>query len=91
MFFHPLNSPSETLVGVATLAPNPAFVVRDGSRVSLEDGMGFPVPDSTVVIDTSGQDLVTHRYNETYSTILGYEFQVCELEQVCTDCWRLAL
>lgn len=86
LFFHPLNSPSETLVGVTTLAPNAALVVRDGSRVSLEDGVGFPVPDSTVVLDTSGQDLVTYRYNETFSTILGCESQVCELGKVYTDC-----
>lgn len=84
LFCHPLDSPSETLVGVATLAPNPALVIRDGLRVSLEDGAGSPVPDSTV--DTSGQDLVTYRYNETFSTILGCESQVCELEKVCTDC-----
>jgi hypothetical protein len=71
LFFHPLNSPSESLVGVTMLAPNPALVIRDGSRVGLEDSMVLPVPDDTTVIDTSAEDLFAYRYNETYSTILG--------------------
>lgn len=71
LFFHPLNSPSESLVGVTTLAPNPALVIRDGSRVGLEDSMVFPVPDHWAVFDSSSEDLVSYQYNETYSTVLG--------------------
>lgn len=71
LFFHPLNTPSESLVGVTTLAPNPALVIRDGSRVGLEDSMVFPVPKRANAVDTSGEDLVSYTYNETYSTVLG--------------------
>lgn len=71
LFFHPLNSPSESLVGVTTLAPNPALVIRDGSRVGLQDRMAFPAPDRWAAIDTSGEDLLFYRYNQTYSTVLG--------------------
>lgn len=84
LFFHPLNSPSESLVGVTTLAPNPALVMRDGSRVGLQDGMVFPAPDNAVFIDADGEDLVTYRYNETYSTVLGCKFSACE--KVSPDC-----
>ena len=71
LFFHPFNSASESLVSVTTLAPNPALVIRDGSRVGLEDNMVFPVPDLWSAKDFWGEDLVAYKYNETYSTVLG--------------------
>lgn len=86
LFIHPLNSPSDILVSVTTLAPNPSLVIRDGSRVGLEDSTVFPAPYHADIVNADGEDLFIYKYNSTYSTVLGCKSQVCELGEVSRDC-----